>query len=331
VLRPRLLAAGADLELVSELYVEVDGVDGVEGLVLPSDLAALEREVEAHAARMVVIDPIVAAVDIALDSHKDQHVRHVLAGLAAIAERHECAIALVGHLNKAPSTDAYIRVANSTAFWNAARSVVLLTADPTSEDDSLRLITQRKANWSRARAVQRWRLEETVVHDSGHAHATSRIVFVEDADDVDPETILVSGRPRDDRKLERAVDFLAATLADGEWHDSAGLKKLAGLHERMLQRAAQELEVEQERRGFPASTWWRLPQSRHALSPDHVATGERRINSGFAPSQEPSRDNASGGGRDCTHTRRWLACDGAWRCRECEPPAFPGEVVGETE
>ena len=27
----------------------------------------------------------------------------------------------------------------------------------------------------------------------------------------------------------------------------------------------------------------------------------------------------------------WLARDGVWRCRVCEPPAFPGEVVEERE
>jgi hypothetical protein len=262
VLRPRLLAADADLELVSELYVEVDGVDGVEGLVLPGDLAALGQEVEARAARMVVIDPIIAAVDISLDSHKDQHVRHVLARLTAIAERHECAIPIVGHLNKQPGSDAYIRVANSAAFWNAARSVVLLAPDPTSEDDSLRLVAQRKANWSRARTVQRWRLEETLVRDSGHVHATSRIVFVEDADDVDPEMILVNVRRRDEGQFERAVEFLEHALDDGDWHDSVGLVKLAvarRISERTLRRAAfDELQVEHERRGFPSSTWWRL-------------------------------------------------------------------------
>jgi RecA-family ATPase len=73
VLRPRLVAAGANLELVSELYVEVDEVAGVEGVVLPSDLPALDRQVEDTAARTVVLGTIVAAVDISLDAHMDQH------------------------------------------------------------------------------------------------------------------------------------------------------------------------------------------------------------------------------------------------------------------
>ena len=44
-------------------------------------------------ARLVIIDPIVAAIDIALDAHKDQHVRAVLAQLADLAETPDCAVA----------------------------------------------------------------------------------------------------------------------------------------------------------------------------------------------------------------------------------------------
>ena len=39
-------------------------------------------------------------------------------------------------------------VANSVAFWNASRSVVLITEDP-DEPDAHRLVTQRKANYAR--------------------------------------------------------------------------------------------------------------------------------------------------------------------------------------
>jgi RecA-family ATPase len=265
VLRPRLVAAGANLELVSELYVEVDDIAGIEGVVLPSDLPALERQVEDTGARMVVLDPIVAAVDISLDAHKDQHVRHVLAQLTAIAERRECAIPIVGHLNKAPTSDAYLRVANSTAFWNASRSVVLLTADPASDDDTSRLVAQRKTNWARSKPVQRWRLESVLVNDSGHELETSRIVFVEDADDIDPETILQTDRTGREQKTTQAAEWLRAALADGDWHERGGLAVLAaavGISDRTLKRAAhEELQVEHERRGYPSTTWWRLSQS----------------------------------------------------------------------
>jgi hypothetical protein len=71
--------------------------------------------------------------------------------------------------------------------------------------------------------------------------------------------------------------FLRDALADGEWHDSLGLKALAAakrIAERTLKRAAAELDVEYDSRGFPRSTWWRLPQSGQTLGHHPGPTGD---------------------------------------------------------
>jgi KaiC/GvpD/RAD55 family RecA-like ATPase len=263
ILRPRAQAADGDLDLIHHIYVDLD--DG--GIVmLPTDLGGLEQRVREHEAGLVVIDPIVAALHVDLDAHKDQHVRVVLARLTRVAEETGCAVCLVAHLNKAPSKDPYLRIGGSVAFWNAARSVILVTADPADPDES-RLVTQRKANWARMVPVQRHRIEETQLDtldpETGRPIITSRMVYVEDADDVEREDILDERDRSHDGgdRLARAVVFLIGALADGGWHDSAGLKTLAGaqgISERTLKRAAKELDVEHERRGFPSSTYWRL-------------------------------------------------------------------------
>jgi hypothetical protein len=108
ILRPRLEAAGADLNRTHELYLEPD--DG--GLVvLPRHVADVELHVRETAAKLIVIDPIIAAIDVQLDSHKDQHVRSVLAQLVGICEQTDAAMIVIGHLNKAPTGEAYLRVA----------------------------------------------------------------------------------------------------------------------------------------------------------------------------------------------------------------------------
>lgn len=274
VLRPRVEAARGDLARVHELYVPP--ADGAP-LTLPTDLGELERHVRETGAVLVVVDPVVASIDLELDAHKDQHVRSVLAELAALAEDAGCAVALVGHLNKTPSRDAYIRVANSTAFYNAARSVVLVTVDP-AEPEAQRLVTQAKANWARLRPVQRHVVEEIRLErldrESGEPIVTSRMRYLEDAEDVDRDDVLAErrGRPAGE-KFETALEFLTGTLADGDWHDSAGLKVLAaaqGVSEPTLKRAALDLGVEHERRGFPAVTYWRL-RSRVTGSPETLS------------------------------------------------------------
>ena len=78
-------------------------------------------------------------------------------------------------------------MANSVAFWNASRSVVLVTED--GEGDS-RLVAQRKANYARPCPVERHRVEEVLLPDrfdpdTGERVVTVRMVFVEYAEDVD--------------------------------------------------------------------------------------------------------------------------------------------------
>jgi hypothetical protein len=259
-------AAGGDLTRVYE--VVVDQLD-IDPLRLPRDLTDLEALVTESHARLVVIDPVIAALDTAIDAHKDQHVRVILAKLSALAERHECAVVLVGHLNKAPSREAYLRIGGSTAFYNAARSVVLVTHDRDDEPD-LRLIAQEKANYARRKPVERHRIEEIALPgtpdpENGNPIITSRTVFVENAIDVDEGELLA---PRESaisytREAE-ATRFLARELAGGEWCESAPIKdraEAAGIAARTLQRAMRELDIEVERRGFPSVTYWRLSRA----------------------------------------------------------------------
>ncbi len=267
VLRPRVEAAGGNLLRVYDVAFDGDGLDQV---TLPRDLEALEALVREVEARLVVVDPVVAAIDVSLDAHRDQHVRHVLSRLSSFAEDMACAVAIVGHLNKAPSTDAYIKVANSVGFWNASRSVVLITEDEASSD--MRLIAQRKANWTRLHPVERHRIEEIVLPNTldpvtGAPIVTSRMTFVEVAEDVDAADVLAP--PRTAGKTGRAQAFLAVALANGEWHESADIKDRAAaldISERTVKRAAQDLDVESKRDGYPARTWWRL-RSGQNLSP----------------------------------------------------------------
>lgn len=261
-LRPRVEAAEGDLHRVHDIVV---GGDGLDTVALPRDTEELRQLARSVTARLVIFDPIVAGIESSFDTHKDQHVRAVLAQLLQLALEEECAIAMVGHLNKTPSVDAYVRVANSVAFWNASRSVILIAEDP--DDENCRLIVQRKANYARLRGVERHRMETVVLPDTvdpgtGRPIETSRLVFVEVADEVDGAEVLNGQKTT---KTETAETLLEALLADGEWHEADAVKKLlaaAGFPERTAQRAAKFLHVENERRGFPGpKTWWRLPSA----------------------------------------------------------------------
>ena len=223
-------------------------------------------------AELVLIDPVSASIDLKLDAHKDQDVRVVLGQLAKIAERERLAVLLNAHLNKTPSSDPYLRINGSTAFYNAARSVLTVTRDP-AEPDWQRLVAHHKSNYGPLAAVERWRVEPKTITSADGPIEVMTMQFVEIADDVSREDVLAPRAARPE-KTEEALAFLEWALEDGDWHDSAGLVKLAGaqrISERTLRRAALEgLQVAHERRGFPSSSHWRLPS--HAKpSPDDLA------------------------------------------------------------
>ena len=254
VLRPRLEAAGADLER-SFVLVKEGGI-----LTLPGDLAELTRAIQETETRALVIDPVSAALSLKLDAHRDQDVRVVLGELDRVAKELELAVLLIAHLNKSPSADAYIRIGGSTAFYNATRSVITVTSDP--EDEDHRLIAQHKANYSRLVPVQRHRIEQVVFGEGDEQIVTSRMVYVEDAEDVDPYRVLERREERPPTKHDRAATLLTALLADGRWHDREPLEEIAtlqGIGRRTFERAAGTLGVESDRHGVPPRARWRLP------------------------------------------------------------------------
>jgi hypothetical protein len=271
IIRGRFEALGGDLD---RLFVLTVGADGGEGEVaFPTDLPELDRHVAETAARLVIVDPISAGIDLAFDSHRDRDVRVVLSQLARLAERRRLALSQIAHLNKEPSLDVYVRVNGSTAFYNASRFVVTVTPDPV-EPEWQRIVAAHKFNYGAVPPPERWRVVPETITVNGEPYAVMTMQFVEIADDVSREDVLAS---RTSEKADEAVVFLRDALDDGEWHDSLGLKALASarrVSERTLKRAAADLEVEYERRGFPSSTWWRLPVGTGPRSPEPGPTSE---------------------------------------------------------
>jgi hypothetical protein len=196
-----------------------------------------------------------------------------LGQLARLAERRRLAVLQIAHLNKEPSSDIYLRVNGSTAFYNAARLVLTVTPDP-AEPELQRIVAAHKFNYGAIPKPERWRVAPETIEVDGEPYEVMTMQFVEIAEDISREDVLA---PRSTDKVDEAAVFLRDALADGDWHDSFGLKALASakrIRERTLKRASADLEVEVERRGFPSSTYWRLPQSGRPPSPQSGPTEE---------------------------------------------------------
>ena len=143
-IRPRLEAANADLERVQIVEAMSTGNDGDRLPVLPYDLAALEQFIANNYARLVIIDPLMAYLGDGIDSHKDQEIRSALRQFAKLAERTQCSIVIIRHLNKMNGANALYRGGGSIGIIGAARSGLLLARHP--DRPHTRVLASTKSN-----------------------------------------------------------------------------------------------------------------------------------------------------------------------------------------
>jgi len=213
VVVPRLRASGADLDRVHIVKVRRDGME--DGLRLPEDLAALKAKMLEVQAVLLVVDPVVSHLPVALDAHKDQHVRAALAPLSAVAEETGAAALGVVHLNKAAGTEALLRVSGSIGFVAAARSVLLAGTEP--GEDVSRILAHAKSNQGEKAPSLRYRIEgRSIDLENWPPIKTSGVVWMGEAD-VPANSLLSLPRDDDQRrpKLAEARAFLEEVLACG--------------------------------------------------------------------------------------------------------------------
>jgi hypothetical protein len=259
---PRLIAAGADLDLVHFIDLHEGGLPAV--LDLAAHIEGLRRAVRSTGAKALMIDPLVSFLD-GMDSHKDQSVRRAMAPLANLAADEEIAVVGLIHLNKRDSHDALSRVSGSVAFTALARSVLVLGADR-HEDDVLHLV-HAKSNLSRHAPSLRCHIESAVIEHEGDEIPTSRFV-VDGESEVRAEDLLSGPVSSDERGAkDEALHFLRAELADGRRVPQKALGDRAK-HEldisiQTLRRAKKALGVETEQvRDGDSSHWvWFIPDA----------------------------------------------------------------------
>ena len=133
-IKPRLEQLGADCERVH--IIDEDE----ESLSLSDE--RIEQAIVKMGAKLFILDPLQAYLGGA-DMHSANGVRPLMKALGAIAERTECAIVIIGHLNKKGGKSQY-RGLGSIDIYAAARSV--LTVGKVDMDEHLRAVVHNKSN-----------------------------------------------------------------------------------------------------------------------------------------------------------------------------------------
>lgn len=152
--RPRLEAAGADLDRVHFVDVTIsDGDEEIEGsLDLPRDFDALETAIDDNRIGLVILDAAKSAMSSKIDGNSDEQVRRFLEPMSRIADRNDCAFLGLVHFGKRESADTGKLILGSAAWSQVARSVLSVARD---EETGQLLVTNTKGNLApRVRTVE---------------------------------------------------------------------------------------------------------------------------------------------------------------------------------
>src|SRR5215218_3504656 len=209
---PRINAAGGDPSKIVVLKTVPHGEGREKFLSLPEDIPHVKRAIARVEAKLVIFDPLMAFFGGNLDAHRDQHVRRVLAELAALAEDTGAAVVVVRHLNKGSGTNPLYRGGGSIGIVGAARSGFLIAKHP--EDDGRRVLAPIKSNLAPPAPSRVFGLAST---ESGAVR-----VDWKGESNLDASALLSAPTDHEEKSaLSEAQEFLREVLSDGPQAASA--------------------------------------------------------------------------------------------------------------
>ncbi|MFT3732858.1 MAG: AAA family ATPase [Hyphomicrobium sp.] len=234
VIKPRLIAAGADVSKVftikSVLRYDEKGNPTETDVSLAQDIQTLDAVLsERRDVGLVIIDPISAYLG-KVDSHNNSEVRGILAPLARLAEKHNVAIVCVSHLNKGNGGKVTDRVTGSLAFSAAARAVYLVGASPEEgADETTKMFVAGKTNLAPNVEALSFKIDGHQVMTSDGPIETSRVQWLEALPMTADDVLRGKDEKRDGRKegREGLETFLSKYLADGYRHPFEKIEEAA--------------------------------------------------------------------------------------------------------
>jgi archaellum biogenesis ATPase FlaH len=145
VLRPRFDSLGGD----PERFFAITGTtyeNGTEdrGLFTFDDIDTLDEVIQEKEIRLVVIDPLTSFFGEGKNANHSTDTRPIFDRLAKLAEKHNCAVVVIRHNNKATGGKAIYRGGGSIDMTGAVRSEMLAAADPQNPDQ--KALAHIKAN-----------------------------------------------------------------------------------------------------------------------------------------------------------------------------------------
>ena len=233
--KPRLELAGADCERIAVIDESEKSLSMID--------ERLEEAIVKTQAKLLILDPIQAYLGGGMDMNRANEARDMTKKLATLAEKYQCAIVLVGHMNKAAGNKAAYRGMGSIDFFAVARSVLLVGR--VEGEANIRAVVQIKNNLAAFGHPKAFELSEDGFHWLGDYEIT--------ADEV------LGGIAPKANKLEQAKRLLREVAETNNAMQSNEIFNLAeeqGISRRTLENAKKELSIRAKR--INNSWYWEL-------------------------------------------------------------------------
>lgn len=235
--KPRLEAAKADskrIMVVDETNAELSMTD-----------TRLEKAISQVNAKMVILDPLQAYIGSSVDMHRANEIRPVMKHLADIAQKYQCAIILIGHMNKSMGMKSSYRGLGSIDIPASARSVLLVGR--IKDNPTIRVMAQIKSSLAPEGKPIAFELNK----ETGFSFIGKYNISVED---------LLNGTSTIS-KVKQAETLIMDMLSDGNAKPQKQLQqqaKLRNISERTLNEAKKNLGIKSFRNN---NVWyWKLSQ-----------------------------------------------------------------------
>lgn len=242
--KPRLVAAMADCDKVA--YI----VDDEYPLTLED--SRIEKIIEQTGARLFVLDPLQGYLSQDSDLTNAGRMRSQLKRLADIAAKYQCAIVIVGHMNKASGEKNLYRGLGTIDIAAIARSVLMIARD--KDNPSIRYMFPVKSSLAPEGAAVAFSMNDLI----GFCWLGKRIINTKDLSlfaDEDNKTVLAAKVMKD---VLSANDVMSS-------HIMRKLK-LMDVSPRTINKVKKELGIESYRRD--GSWYWHLPVGSNKTTPE---------------------------------------------------------------
>ncbi|WP_432112833.1 AAA family ATPase [Streptomyces sp. S1] len=260
---PRLIAAGADLDRVHFIGVNMMGREAK--VILPSDCDGLSRYAQENGVAAIMLDPL--SSNLRVKQNAGDEIRPVMEAVRRMAEAAGVACIGLAHTRKATSTNLLDALLGSVELGNVCRSAMGVMRDDDADDGSV-ILSQEKANLGRTDIDSyRYRIESATIHTTDETISTSRIGWLGRTDMRVSD--MLSDAVASGMSVKSAVaeasdfirDYLVPVGGQALRSEVVRAAKNEGYNDSAIKRAATKLKLDSVASGQGAKRLWVLPTS----------------------------------------------------------------------